>query len=136
MDDQPERFHDQQCKTPQFLMWLRSFLSLAVSGGLPIAKYDKFAEHGFRGRRWMWVDPMKDMNAAKMARDHGWKTDSQIAEDLGGDYDENQETAKRDREARQKNGNPEPQIGNGNMPQPKEKDDEDEIEETGAAGKA
>jgi len=126
-----------QCKTPQFLAWLRSFLSLAVSGGLPLEKYEKFAEHGFRGRRWMWVDPMKDMNAAKMARDHGWKTDSQISEDLGGDYEENQEQVKRDREARQKNGNPEPQIGNGNMPQPKEPDDDESTSKaTGAAGKA
>lgn len=125
-----------QCKTPQFLMWLKSFLSLAVSGGFPVEKFPKFAEHGFRGRRWMWVDPMKDMNAAKMARDHGWKTDTQITEDLGGDYDENQEQIKRDREARTKSGNPEPQIGNGNMPQPKAKDDndEDESEETESSG--
>ena len=127
-----------QCKTPQFLTWLQSFLVLSASGNLPVAKLPKFAEHTFRGRRWMWVDPMKDMNAAKMARDHGWKTDTQITEDLGGDYDENQEQAARDRSTREKYGNPEPQIGNGNMPQPKpgEDDDEDQKQTTGSqAGK-
>jgi capsid protein len=66
----------------------------------------------------MWVDPMKDMNAAKMARDHGWKTDTQITEDLGGDYDENLETAKRERGAREATGFAEPIRGNGNQPNP------------------
>lgn len=93
-----------QCKTPQFVAWLRSFLSLSVSGGLPLEKFDKFSEHGFRGRRWMWVDPMKDMNAAKMARDHGWRTDTQIAEDLGGDLEENFEQIKQEKQSRLKNG--------------------------------
>ena len=107
-----------QSKTPQYLIWLKSFLSLSVSGNLPAMKFDKFAEHTFRGRRWMWVDPMKDMNAAKMARDHGWKTDTQITEDLGGDYDENLETAKRERGAREATGFAEPIRGNGNQPNP------------------
>jgi len=116
-----------QSKRRQFNAWLRSFLELSISGGLPLEKFDKFSEHEFRGRRWMWVDPMKDMNAAKMARDHGWKTDSQITEDLGGDYDDNQAEIKRNREARQKHGNPEPMIGNGNVAQPKQEvSDEDE----------
>jgi len=97
-----------QCKSPQFLSWLTSFLSLQVSGGLPIEKYEKFSEHTFRGRRWMWVDPMKDMNAAKMARDHGWKTDTQITEDLGGDFGENLETIKQEKQDRIKNGVDEP----------------------------
>lgn len=85
-----------QCKTPQFLAWLQSFLSLAVSGELPKSKLDKFSEHEFRGRRWMWVDPMKDMNAAKMAVDNGWKTNTQVASDMGTDYGDN--LAERQRE--------------------------------------
>jgi lambda family phage portal protein len=120
--------HISQCKTPQFLAWLESFLTYSVSGGFPLSKYDKFAEHGFRGRRWMWVDPMKDMNAAKMARDHHWRTDSQIAEDLGGDYDENLEEAARAKESRKDAGLPEPISGNGNQPLPDPKEDENEDE--------
>jgi capsid protein len=93
-----------QCKSPQFLAWLRSFLSLAVSGNYPAEKYEKFSEHAFRGRRWMWVDPMKDMNAAKMAVDNGWKTNTQVASDMGTDFDENLEEYKREKAAKDKAG--------------------------------
>ena len=78
-----------QCKSPQFLMWLQSFLSLAVSGEFPASKFEKFSQHAFRGRRWMWVDPMKDVAAAVIAVDHGWKTNTQIASDMGTDFNEN-----------------------------------------------
>jgi capsid protein len=66
-------------------------LTYSVSGQLPIAKIEKFAEHEFRGRRWMWVDPMKDMKAAEVAVDRGWKTNTQVAGDLGTDFDDNME---------------------------------------------
>lgn len=85
-----------QCKKRQFLVWLKSFLSLSVSGAYPAAKYEKFAEHSFRGRRWMWVDPMRDMRAAEVAVDRKWKTNTQVAEDMGGDFDENVEQWKRE----------------------------------------
>jgi len=85
-----------QCKRPQFLMWLRSFLSLSISGNLPHQKINKFAEGCFRGRRWMWVDPARDMTAAEKAVAHGWKTNTQVASDLGSDYGENVEEIKRE----------------------------------------
>jgi lambda family phage portal protein len=117
-----------QCKTPQFLAWLASFLSYAVSGSMPAAKVEKFAEHTFRGRRWMWVDPMKDMNAAKMARDHGWKTDTQITEDLGGDFEENLESIARETEAREKHGVQAPLLTGqqGPAPEPEPKQDQED----------
>jgi len=85
-----------QCKSPIFLTWLRSFLSLSVSGGLPVSKFDKFSEHEMRGRRWMWVDPMKDMSAALIAVDRKWKTNTQVASDMGQDYSDNIEESKRE----------------------------------------
>lgn len=85
-----------QCKTPQFLAWLESFLSLRISGNFPPEKYEKFAQHEFRGRRWMWVDPMKDMAAAVVAVDRGWKTNTDVAGDLGNDYQDNVETIKKE----------------------------------------
>jgi lambda family phage portal protein len=85
-----------QCKTRQFLAWLESFLSLSVSGGLKLEKFEKFAEHEYRGRRWMWVDPMKDMSAAMIAVDRKWKTNTQVASDLGTDFGDNVETARRE----------------------------------------
>jgi len=93
-----------QCKQVQFLVWLKSFLTYSVSGQMPITKIDKFAEHEYRGRRWMWVDPVKDMNAAKLARDNAWKTDTEIAADLGYDYDDNLEQMKREADSREKQG--------------------------------
>lgn len=87
-----------QLKTPVFLAWLRSFLSLSISGGYPLEKFEKFSEHTFRGRRWLWVDPMKDIKAAEIAVAHGWKTDVQIAEDFDADFDDNVEELKRKEE--------------------------------------
>lgn len=83
-----------QCKQVQFLAWLRSFLSLAASGNLPISKIDKFSEHVFRGRRWTWVDPMRDMNAAVIAVANKWRTNTDIAAEMGSDYRDNVEMAK------------------------------------------
>jgi len=88
-----------QKSSPVFLAWLNSFLSLQVSGGLPIAKFNKFAEHEFRGRRWMWVDPMKDMKAAEIAVQNAWKTNTQIAADLGTDYNDNVEELLREQQS-------------------------------------
>jgi lambda family phage portal protein len=88
-------------KTPIFTAWLKSFLALEASGSMPAAKYDKFIEHEFRGRRWMWVDPMKDMNAAKMAVENHWKTNTDVAADLGNDYTDNLETVAREGAARE-----------------------------------
>ena len=86
----------QQCKTPQFLYWMKSFLELSVSGQLPAYKFDKFSEHEYRGRRWMWVDPMKDMAASVIATDRKWKTNTDVSSDLGNDYFDNIETMKRE----------------------------------------
>lgn len=86
-----------QCKTPAFLMWLKSFLASDISGGFPAEKFNKFAEHEFRGRRWMWVDPMRDMRAAEVAVAHGWKTNTQIASDVGTDFDDNIEELNREK---------------------------------------
>lgn len=85
-----------QCKTPQFLYWLKSFLSLSISGALPAAKFEKFAEHEYRGRRWMWVDPMRDMAANVVAVDRKWKTNSQVAADMGTDFGDNVEQSRRE----------------------------------------
>lgn len=89
-----------QCKGPVFLAWLRSFLTYSISGGLPLSKFEKFSEHEHRGRRWMWVDPMKDMAAAVVAVQHGWKTNTDVTADLGNDYGDNLEAMKREAEMR------------------------------------
>lgn len=79
----------EQFATPIFYIWLKSFLGLAASGTLKAADFDRLSEHEFRGRRWDWVDPMKDINASILAVQHGWKTNEQVAADYGGDYYDN-----------------------------------------------
>lgn len=107
-----------QKKTREFRAWLKSFLELQISGGLPAEKYEKFVEHKFRGRRWLWVDPERDVAAAEKARNYMWKTDSEITEDLDGDYFDNLDQYKREQEARNKaNFTPAPSPG---APKPKE----------------
>ncbi len=85
-----------QMKTVQFLAWIKSFLSLSISGQLPASKIDKFAEHEFRGRRWMWVDPMKDIASSVIAVNQRWKSNTDIAADMGTDYFDNVEQIKRE----------------------------------------
>ena len=89
-----------QSQTPIFLMWIKSFLSSPVSGEYPESKIAKFSEHEIRGRRWMWVDPQRDMNAAKLAVENGWKTNTDVASDLGYDYQDNLETIAAEKDAR------------------------------------
>ena len=84
-----------QCCTPVFRAWLASFLTLGVSGKYGAADFGRLVEHEFRGRRWTWVDPMKDVNAAAVAVAHHWKTDAQVAADYGCDIDDNLEEAAR-----------------------------------------
>jgi len=89
-----EQMMIQLC-SPCYESWMFSFLSLSISGNFPLAKYDKFVEHYFRGKRWGWVDPMKDAKSSEIAVAHGWKTDAQIADEYEGDFDDNVEEIKR-----------------------------------------
>ena len=54
---------------PVFEAWLEIEL-LSGRLGLPFDKFSKFNAPEFRGRRWSWVDPKKDMEAAILAMKH------------------------------------------------------------------
>jgi lambda family phage portal protein len=69
---------------PVFLEWLRWGLTtgaIAYENGnaLPITKIDKFSAHRWQGRRWGWVDPMKDIQAARLAIQTGIASPQMIA---------------------------------------------------------
>lgn len=102
--DQADYIDD--CKCIQFLAWLESFLSLSISGSLPPQKFDKFASHAFIGRRWSWVDPLKDMKAAEMAVAKKWKTNEKVASEIGEDYHENVEAMKDEEQPQSNEGAP------------------------------
>jgi lambda family phage portal protein len=67
------------------------WLEMALMTGavnLPSAKFDKFNTPKWTGRRWSWVDPLKDVEAAKAAVAAGFKSATQIVNEAGGDIDD------------------------------------------------
>jgi len=72
---------------PVFEAWLEIEL-LSGRLGLPFDKFFKFNAPEFRGRRWAWVDPKKDMEAAVLAMQHRIKPLRDIIAEGGDDiYD-------------------------------------------------
>ena len=55
---------------------------------MPAARRDKFADHIWQARRWQWVDPMKDINAAILAIGNGLASPQQIAMQTGRDIED------------------------------------------------
>lgn len=113
----------EQFATPVFKAWLGSFLKLAASGAYQSTDFERLVEHEFRGRRWEWVDPMKDINAAVIAVQHGWKTNEQVTADYGGDYFDNIVDVANEQKTAKKLGLAEPPPP---AAMPKDKDDEDD----------
>mgnify|MGYP005813584739 CR=1 FL=1 len=77
---------------PMFLDWIESALlsGAIVSFGspLPASKLWKFRAHQWQGRRWQWVDPLKDIQAAVMAIQNGLADPYTIAAQQGMDADD------------------------------------------------
>jgi lambda family phage portal protein len=80
---------------PVFMDWLEMALlsgAIKLPGGqtLPATKLEKYAAGVvFRGRGWDWVDPLKEVQAAKVAREEGFATRTQIVASKGGDFEDN-----------------------------------------------
>lgn len=73
--------------------WLEMGLShgaiTQVNGSaLPMAKFEKFSAHRWQGRRWQWVDPMKDIEAARLAVRSGVSSPQAIAAQTGVDFED------------------------------------------------
>lgn len=67
---------------------LRGALTLPGGSPLPASKRDKFAEHQWQARRWQWVDPMKDIEAAIAAINNGLSSPQIIAAQQGKDVND------------------------------------------------
>jgi capsid protein len=79
--------------SPLYREWLRMALAMgaiAMENGstLPATKYDKFAAHTWQGRRWPWVDPEKDINAAILAIGARLDSPQRIAAQQGRDIED------------------------------------------------
>lgn len=77
---------------PIFAEWLRLALAngaitLANGSPLPIVKIDKFKAHAWQFRGWSWVDPLKDIQAAKEALDLKITSRSRLAAEQGRDLE-------------------------------------------------
>lgn len=70
-----------------FANWLEMALTTGYLN-LPLAKFEKFNRPYWIGRRWQWVDPLKDVNANIEAVKAGFKSRTQVIAEQGGDiYD-------------------------------------------------
>jgi lambda family phage portal protein len=79
-----ERMHGE------FMKAALAFGQIALPNGstLPVAKIDKFSAHIFQGRRWDWVDPLRDIQADIAAINAGLKSPQSVAGKLGEDYED------------------------------------------------
>lgn len=78
---------------PVYAGWLDNALlsgAIVLPNGspLPAAKKQKFIAHEFQGRRWQWVDPLKDIQAAVMAVENGLASPYTIASQQGVDAED------------------------------------------------
>lgn len=78
---------------PVFDGWLDSALLMGAilmpnGSALPAAKRQKFRAHEFQGRRWQWVDPLKDINASVVALENGLASPYTIAGQQGVDAED------------------------------------------------
>jgi capsid protein len=56
---------------------------------MPLDALTKFSDAGvWQGRRWQWVDPIKDVEAATLAIEQGFKTRKQVIAEMGLDIED------------------------------------------------
>lgn len=74
----------------EWLLWALTNAQITFPNGsaLPIAKYEKFAEHNWLGRRWGWVDPLKDIEASRLAIKTGIASPQMVAAQSGVDVED------------------------------------------------
>lgn len=78
---------------PVYDEWLgramtRGVIRLDNGSGLPPEKIDKFSAHEWQPRRWSWVDPLKDIEAARLAVKSGTASPQMIAAQAGVDVED------------------------------------------------
>lgn len=75
--------------TPVFEAWLAQALLKGALGSLTPASRDRYMRGvHWQGRRWQWVDPVKDIEAASRAIALGVRTRRQVCAEQGLDFDE------------------------------------------------
>lgn len=81
-------------KNPMFEDWLEWVLLGGLLPGLRASDIDYLNQKVFKCRRWDWVDPLKDINAAVTAIEAGLDTRSNVIANRGGDYEDTMQELK------------------------------------------
>lgn len=82
-----QRFDIDVAERPIFENFLNTGLAIGYIP-LPLAKYAKFNQPHFSGRRWQWVDPAKDAAANREKLLLGMTSRSRLCDDDGVDFDD------------------------------------------------
>lgn len=82
-----QRFDIDTAERPIFEAWLEWSLTFGKIP-LPVAKFEKFNQSKFQGRRWPWVDPLKDAKADATAIDALLTSRTRICNENGDDFEE------------------------------------------------
>lgn len=82
-----------QLLTPIYEDWLdmallRGAIVSASGSALPASKRSKFSAHLWQGRRWPWVDPVKDIEAAVIGINNRLNSPQQVAMQTGRDIED------------------------------------------------
>lgn len=84
---QLQTFYAENLFEPVFADWLESaILSGAIN--LPFAKFAKFNRPVFKARRWPFIDPLKEVNAASQAIALRISSRRQFIDEAGGDVED------------------------------------------------
>lgn len=67
---------------------LKGAIKTTKGFALPAYKFDKYNKATWLGRRWQWVDPVKDIDANIKAVDNGIKSRSDVAAEQGRDFED------------------------------------------------
>lgn len=78
-----QRWLIEQLATPVFNRWLKMALLKNAIPGLKASQLSLLKKHKFHGRRWQWVDPLKDEQAAGAALDNLTTSPMHILRDKG-----------------------------------------------------
>ena len=83
-----QRWLIEQLATPVFKRWLKMALLKNAIPGLKASQLTLLSKHKFHGRRWQWVDPLKDEQAAGAALDNLTTSPMHVLRDKGIDPDD------------------------------------------------
>lgn len=78
---------------PVYQDWLlmaltRQAIKFTASSSMPPDRYEKFSMPRWQGRRWKWVDPVKDAEANLMLRRAGLKSSTTIGDEQGLEFED------------------------------------------------